>query len=66
MCLHIFVSYGEWLSGNMVFENAKNISLNLVGRKWAEVFIPVGNNPIVITINLNKRDRVMAFGCCCI
>jgi hypothetical protein len=63
--LYVFISNLEWLSSNKVFENAKNIGLWLVGRKWSERFVPMGNNPIVITINHDKRDCVMAFGCCC-
>ncbi len=64
--LHVFVLHAEWLSGNEVFENAKNNCLWLIGRKWAEGFLPMRNYPIVITIDHNKRDCVIAFGCCCI
>ncbi len=66
MWLHVFVLYAERLIGNEVFDNVKNICLWLVGRKWAEGFITVGNYPIVITTDHGKRDRIMAFGCCCI
>ncbi len=66
MQLHLFVSYVEWLSGYEVFEKTKNICLWLVGGKWMEGFIPSGNCPIVITINHDKRDCIVTFGCCCI